>query len=99
MKALLKTLIVAILLVSTSFAGENGPPDWSYGTFEYSATIPGDDNTLARVVGPAFPQGLLVLREYSTVNEFKDALIRMVDALNATGEPILPLKRKAKKRR
>jgi hypothetical protein len=97
MKTLLTTLLALALLCANGSAGDQ-LTDWSYGNFEYSATIPGDDNTQATIVGPAFPQGVRVLRDYSTVDEFKLALIRIVDSLNATSEPVM-LKRRLKKRR
>src|SRR4030095_9041287 len=89
MKTRLLIILPILALCLPALTGENGPPDWEYGTFVYSVNIAGDDETVATLVGPAFPEGIRLLRDYKTLEQFKANLIVIVDALNASESTIL----------
>lgn len=93
-------MLAIAAMASPVSAGENGPSDWEYGTFEYSVNIAGDDTSVAVLVGPAFPDGIRLLRDFKTLSQFQADLIHIVDALNAAPSPALAksFKLKAKKR-
>lgn len=79
-----KLLILLSLIFSLSaFAGDS-EPDWEYVPYPfapYSVNIPGDDDTIATLVGTACPSGLKISRELYTVGEFQVILQNLVDAL------------------
>lgn len=97
MKTLL--LLAALVLPFSSLAGEN-EPDWEYTPYPfapYSVTIPGDDDTVAVLVGTICPSGLRISRDVYTVGEFQTILQNMVDGLVESENSELLLIQKAAK--